>query len=765
MAPNHSPTFTTMPLAPCAPLQRGFAGDPPDRASAHGAGAAPLRSRLPRWASGPGAARVGRTLLAALVAVLAVLWFAQVDKQVELRFDLLTEQDGPVHVFHAGPNGLIDDQAVHTRSTKAHAWQSHAFSINTVRPLSVVRIDPLIQTGQFSLGAMEITGRWGQVRLQGEALQAVISEQHNTRVDRVEADRLYLTATGLDPRFCINFPKSVLRPAIGVLLLWLALAALVSGAVWWLLEHAAHRLKQRQPSLHARLSLSVRRGWLLPLLVCLFATHWAAAQLDDTPITGDGVQNLLMAVNVFRNNTLSLELGAAPAPTNFREPLQPLLVGWYLKVFASAGAAEQKFSAFHSGALVKTVKQVNQLWIFAGLFGVWLIALRAGRNNLVGLAAAALAFKYFFNVGGITNNLYTELATASLIIVCSYTLLRAVQQQSVAWFLGSGAALGLLVLTKAAFFYIGFVAIGLLLLVLWRDHTARQSNFQRVLLCTGGMALGFMLVITPWIVRNEVQFHSARLSSRGEMVLWGRAVMNNMSDEEVLGLMYVKAPSWYKRVVAGTHWAARPGDFEKGGRWQRLNRDHSSFWASDRAAAYGGQPDKAISFHFKGGAEVQRRRNVLTSQGDPYPDQAMGAQFKHEAAQLLKQRPLRHLFMSLPFLWHGFWSLRVSELPWVSVATQNLLGELLNLLAGVALVGVFLRGLWKGQSARVALTVLPVGMMTFYALLSHNIPRYGIPLQPMMLVALVLAVTALWRRMVSRDLRMGRAPSSSHLHS
>ncbi len=754
-----------MPLAPSAPLQRHLSDNPAAVTAGRGGVEGPLRARLPGWATGPGAAPWRRALLAALVAVLTVLWFARVDKQVLVRFDLLTDQDGPVHVFRGNSDGVIADHAVDTRSTKANVWHSHSIPISTVRPLGLMRIDPLTQPGQFSLGAMEITSRWGQVRMQGKALRAVMYSLHNMRVDRLEAERLYLTATGPDPRFHINFPKSVLRPATRVLLLWLALAALASGAVWWLLEQAVHRLKQRQPSLHARLSLAVRRGWLLPLLACLFATHWAAAQLDDAPITGDGVQNLLMAVNVFRNNTLSLELGATPAPTNFREPLQPLLVGWYLKVFAPAAAAEQKFSAFHSSALVKTVKQINQLWIFAGLFGVWLIALRAGRNNLVGLVAAALAFKYFFNVGGITNNLYTELATASLIIVCSYTLLRAVQQQSVAWFLGSGAALGLLVLTKAAFFYIGVVAIGLVLLVLWRDRTARQSNFQRVLLCTGGLALGFMLVIAPWIVRNEVQFDSARLSSRGEMVLWGRAVMNNMSNEEVLGLMYVKAPSWYKRAVAGTHWAMQEGDFERGGRWQRLNRDHSSFWASDRAAAYAGEPDKAISFHFKGGAEVQHRRSVLTGQGDPHPDQAMGAQFKQEAAQMLKQRPLRHLFMSLPFLWHGFWTLRVSELPWVSVTTQDLLGELLNLVAGLALVGVFLRGLWKGQSGRVALTVLPVGMMAFYALLSHNIPRYGIPLQPMMLVALVLAVTAIWRRVASRGLPVGHAPSSSHLHS
>ncbi len=168
-------------------------------------------------------------------------------------------------------------------------------------------------------------------------------------------------------------------------------------------------------------------------------------------------------------------------------------------------------------------------------------------------------------------------------------------------------------------------------------------------------------------------------------------------------------------------------------------------------AAYAGEPDKAISFHFKAGAEANRRLNELARQGHPDPDLAVGTQLKREALQMILARPLRHLLMTVPFFWHGFWSLKPTEVPMVSVATQDALVELLNLAAGVSLIGVFVRGLWTVNVPRVALTVLPVGMMLFYAFFTHNIHRYTTPTHPMMLLVLVLVVSGLWRRLAPAD--------------
>ena len=123
---------------------------------------------------------------------------------------------------------------------------------------------------------------------------------------------------------------------------------------------------------------------------------------------------------------------------------------------------------------------------------------------------------------------------------------------------------------------------------------------------------------------------------------------------------------------------------------------------------------------------------------------------KGEAMAMIKARPWRHVAMTVPFFWHGFWSFKKVEVPLVSIETQDAIGELLNLFAGVALFGVFLYGLLRRHAQWVAVTVLPVGLMVFYAFVSHNIPRYSSPAHPMMLLALVLVGRTLCLRLHRR---------------
>jgi hypothetical protein len=723
-------------------------------------GRTPEEARLSSRRTGPPAdpavaAFVRRALLVGLLVALTVFAFARLNKTLLVSFDMMPDHTGPFHIYHAGPDGVFSDRNSLTRYAQGNAWHTQAVKIETVRALGMLRLDPMTRAGKVTLGSVNISSDWGRLHLQGPALQAAMLRPNDLQTEAVEPGLLKMTATGNSPYFHLQLPKSLLEPSPFVQVPRAVLAGLVAGCLWWLLEHATHRLRLARPPLHARLTNALHRGWTVPMVACLGLTVMAQSRLDNYPILGDGVQNLLMAVNVFKHNTLSLDNNQdTPRPTNFREPLPSLLAGIHLKLFAPE-ARGQAFSAFQAGALTHTVKLVNLGWVFAGLLGVWMTAQRAGRNNFVGLIASLLAYHFFFKAPESVNTMYTELATASLMVWCSYALLRATQQQALGWFFASGILLGLLTLTKAAFFYIGFASIGLLLLVLWFDKNKKRSGLSRVVQSAAVMGLGFVLVLAPWVVRNEIQFDSARVNSRGELILWGRAILNSMSNEEVLGLIYDQAPTLYKRAVAGTALAARDGDFERGGRWQRLNRYHSSFWESDRMAAYAGEPEKAISFHFKSGAEANKRVRELTLQGHPNPDLAVGQQMKREAWQMIRAQPLRHLLMTAPFFWHGFWSMKSIELPLVSVATQDAVVEVINLLAGICLIGVFLRGLWTVNVPRVALTVLPVGMMAFYAFLTHNIHRYSTPTHPMMLLVLVLVARGLGQRLLA-----GRQPGS-----
>lgn len=687
-----------------------------------------------------------RAVLVALVVTLLSFGLSRLNRDLDIAIDLRAPNAGPFQLYLAGTDGLFGERRSFTRYTKAGIWQRHIIEVRSLRKVTQIRLDPLTASGAIEIGAIDVSSRWGHVRLQGPSLKAAMFGVEALAIDAVNKDAIQLRATGSDPHFLFVLPSEVISGRAIDQLPRALLIGLAGGALWLLLEIALHRLRRERPVWHERLTRAATHGWLLPLVVCFGLTWQTASRISDDPIVGDGIQNLLMAVNVFKHNTFSLDNEREnPRPTNIREPLDPLLVGLHLKAFYP-DAVNRPFADFRSGEFARTVKLTNLLWIFAGLTGIWMLTLRLGGNHLFGLLATVLCFQIFFHGGTYIDTLYTELSTASLMIWATYGLLRSVQKQSLVWFFASGVLMGLLALGKAAFVYIGMVAVPLLMLALLVARRPDRFAVSRVMVWGLSMGAAFLLTLSPWLLRNDIQFGNMRITERGGLILWGRAHLNNMTNDEVLGLIYDQSPSLYKKAVEGTRFGAGPHDFEKGGRWQRHNRYLSTFWESDRKAAYEGKPENAISFHYHAAAQYNQRVFQLRDQGHPFPDQAVGDELKTEAFRLLKERPWRHIAMTLPFFWHGFWSFKKVEIPWVSLDVQDAVGEILNLLAGMALFGVFFYGLVRRHAQWVAVTVLPVGLLVFYAFLSHNIPRYSTPAHPMMLLALVLVVRTLWRR-------------------
>lgn len=706
-----------------------------------------LRSRAPVH-------RFLRATTVALLATVVAFSLSRLNRDLQVSFDIRVEHAGPFQFYYAGPDAVFSERQNVTRQTQAGVWQRHTIEINSLRTFTQIRMDPITGPGKVEIGAIEMSSHWGRLTLQGPALQAAVFGMQDMVIDGVAPDVIRMHGTGSDPHFRLQLPQTVAKPDTAQWLPMALLAGLGAGLLWLLLDIALDSLKRQQPEWHARLGRIAARGWIVPLTVCLALTFRAADRISDDPILGDGVQNLLMAVNVFKHNTFSLDTGEHPRPTNFREPLDPLLIGLHLKL-AVPEAVSRPFADFRSGEFARTVKLSNLVWVYAGLVGVWLLTLRVGGTNLSGFIATGLSFQIFFHGGTYIDTLYTELSTATLMIWASYGFLRSVQKQSMAWFLGSGVLMGLLALGKASFVYIGAVAVPLLMVALLFARRPDRFAFTQVMVWGLAMSTTFLLTLSPWLLRNQAQFGNLRITERGGLILWGRAHLNNMSNEEVLGLIHDHSPTLYKRAVKGTHLAEAPGDFERGGRWQRHNRYRSTFWESDRRAAYEGKPEGAISFHYNAAAQYNQRVFHLRDQGHPHPDQAVGDELKTEAFKLLKERPWRHVVMTLPFFWHGFWSFKKVEIPWVSLETQDAVGEILNLLAGVALFGVFFYGLLRRHAQWVAVTVLPVGLLVFYAFLTHNIPRYSTPSHPMMLLALVLVLRTMCLRWRARGQRAG----------
>ena len=60
------------------------------------------------------------------------------------------------------------------------------------------------------------------------------------------------------------------------------------------------------------------------------------SQITGSPITADAAQSLQMAINLERHGTISMEPEAPFVPTNYREPLPPILSALTIKLIDSA---------------------------------------------------------------------------------------------------------------------------------------------------------------------------------------------------------------------------------------------------------------------------------------------------------------------------------------------------------------------------------------------------------------------------------------------
>ena len=127
-----------------------------------------------------------------------------------------------------------------------------------------------------------------------------------------------------------------------------------------------------------------------------------------------------------------------------------------------------------------------------------------------------------------------------------------------------GIAIGMLALTKAAFFYIGIVFI-LLLFLPERLKLARQSDHKslRQLRVTYGILIAaFLATLSPWVIRNSITNGTPGIVNRAEDVLGLRMLL---SEEDPLGMIYFSSLSPLKQRL-GPMLGYSSADLEDGGR-------------------------------------------------------------------------------------------------------------------------------------------------------------------------------------------------------
>jgi len=505
--------------------------------------------------------------------------------------------------------------------------------------------------------------------------------------------------------------------------------------------------------------------WLFKVGLCLGLAWWSAQDATDSSVKGDATQNLKITHNLYFHGKFSLGGDKSDLkPTNFREPLPPLVTALYLKVVLPDANADD-FENWHHGSATRLIKQVNGIWTFLGMLAFLEVALTLIRSRWLAWLAFVAVYALFFGADGVTNTLYTELPAASMMLLTTWSLLaatRAPGSNMKSWL--SGISLGALVLTKAVFL---FATPALLLILLWTGYS-RQNPTGRVQTVPGEpvvfrwrhaivMLAGATIVVAPWMIRNKLALDTFEVSSgRGGYVLLERAYMDEMTEDEFRLGFATYGPYLFRQLVRGTSLEITNQDVMKGGRVQRLNYGRSDFQEEDRRSIALRRPDLSLSFYTRPAALYQIRLDAHRQDGTMHPELAADRDLKAEAMAIITRQPLAHLKVASLIIWAEFWafstqphrSLKVLPIPEQYEIT------VINLITGVCLLGGFAYA-WIGRNLRWAILAgLPGTLLILHGLLTQGLPRLNAPLVPFMLLSFFATLTSVIARFTAKRTKM-----------
>ncbi|HKY03077.1 MAG TPA: hypothetical protein VJM53_11050 [Burkholderiales bacterium] len=462
-------------------------------------------------------------------------------------------------------------------------------------------------------------------------------------------------------------------------------------------------------------SLNRREKWCMALTA--LALLWAWTFLPSgSVIHRDALQNLTAAYNLSHYGVMSLDqTGTTLEPTLEREPVPIFALAIHMKALGP-WIGDKKIEALQEGGDARLLKYSNLFW---GALLVVIVVVSTVQFTRSIIAICAAIWLSQIGIGAHYDTLLSELPAATLLTLASFLLLRALQTQRRRLFVFSGLCFGLLCLTKASFLYVSAVFIFLLLVFsFWRSTrskpVARTSDVLMLAMCIA-------VCVLPWMTRNYVELNTFKVSGRGGVVLYTRALKDLMTWEEYRGSFYAYAPVGVQQVI-GLMSGYSKNDLAEGGSLERLNRRRNE---ADKFAAAAGEPERALSFYPKAMGTEQALINRYA--GEPNAKDLVDAELKQQALEIIKEHPWRHAALILPFLWRGA--------PYVTP---------------ILLAFLFVFGFRKKDPAMVWYVMPALGLIGFYAVLTHFISRYADPIVPL---AAICFIALLYRNKRTPDVR------------
>jgi len=368
---------------------------------------------------------------------------------------------------------------------------------------------------------------------------------------------------------------------------------------------------------------------------------------------------------------------AKAAPGNANAPLYPLFVAILIKF--DAGLQASLLCALENvgvdrgcpadfGALVVAQYTLALLCLLLLWSSCWLMfgnpVLASGVALLAGLSGI---------YAGYAEKILTEILLLPLFAAVQLCLLLLVQSGRIYWALLIGLLMGLLTLTRPEGLHLTLLmAVVLVLMALLRGRPGQLR------LIAAGL-LVFIITLSPWLVRNQLQFGSPSLTTGGygETILAYRLSFNRMTDQEWATAFVYWLPDFGDKVAQNT-----------------LPEPHYRRLISDN-------PDSFIA---------TAKADILQPALDSMPREAvLGYWLKNE----IIGKPLSHFRASLPIFWRGIW-----------------VAKYWGIIGLVSYVWLLFKLQGRQRTALLWFSLPAWLLVMLHAGISINIPRYNLPLVP-----------------------------------
>jgi len=477
---------------------------------------------------------------------------------------------------------------------------------------------------------------------------------------------------------------------------------------------------------------SSRALWTLLLTAALVLGSLVrvGVTLPDEPQRGDAGLYVQLAENV----AIYGVYGVADERSMTSAPLLSATLATALRL-------DPRHAEFRETAVLsdhRAVRQVNLLFVLllhAGSIVTVLLLLGAGRRgSTAALLTVVLTHVFLLENPEFIGESRQELPTAALLGWTTVTAVRALTTQGRSRIIALGAlgALGgLLTLSRAVFLQI-FPLFAVLLILLAVGWTRRE----RVVAIAVVLA-GLVVIVSPWLTRNVVEFNQFGVADAGGAVLLIRDMKSDLTPYQHRGSWVHFSPTPIRPAVARLL-DVDLADFDGDGPLRTLARSlidpetGVDIERVERRSRY----NQALDVH-------RGWFNGFVREGFPEAEAALLADSlaSQRVREGMSEDPLRFPRTTPLFLYRSMWTLNNTQIgpPQGFTVLRAALG-IMNIPGFLAVLTLGFVGLLARRPLWFALGGLPTGMLLVHALATHAIPRYTRPVAGIMLMAVAIAI-------------------------